>query len=81
MPMRLFNEREFEQQLEKHDITPTTETSADLKVWQTKSGHPILIPCALEDYPDFLLDEAIKIRDRLEEDGGTDVGMVNPPST
>lgn len=77
--MRLFSEAEFKQQLESHDLERTNEVSSNFRIWQTKSGHPILIPCGLETYPDLLLDKAIGIRDALEEDGGSDIGIVEPP--
>ena len=80
MPMQLFDEAEFEKQLEKHELTKTNERSSNFRIWQTKSGHPILIPGGLGFYPDSVLDQAIKIRDSLEEDGGTDIGMVDVPS-
>lgn len=60
MAMRLFNKRDFQAELRRAGLEPTSITTTTGRLWKTKDGLFISVPEIEDTYPDSILEAVLR---------------------
>jgi hypothetical protein len=60
MAMRIFEQTEFERELERAGLVKTDQATAMSRLWRAPNGRHIFAPEHADEYPDSILDDVLR---------------------